>query len=301
MRLAWVMMAVLAVLQPACGASSRADRVARRSRPSQARDAAPGCVTAAVGERGEVDGRSYLLDAPAAPADRPLPLVLAFHGFLGDPGNLRAGVGFAGAAGNDLIVAYPAGHDGVRLLGTVGVGWDLRPDQTTDRDFVRRLLDHLEREPVRRSPAHLCHRHVERRVRREPARLSARRSVRRRRGGRGRAGPGRLPAVAAGADPVPLWLGRCGGAARVGASGRRLVGAPQRMRCRSTGRRLHQVGGVRSGGRGMCRTAASPLAGGRDAAHPGVLPSAREVLTVRQLDPPGLKLRSGLTVFSCVG
>src|SRR5262245_208130 len=102
-----------------------------------------GSLPAANGERHELDGRWYLLDAPAAPADRPLPLVLAFHGFRSDPENLRAGSGFVGAP--DLIVAYPAGHDGVRLLGTVGVGWDLRPDQTTDRDFVRRLLDHLER------------------------------------------------------------------------------------------------------------------------------------------------------------
>jgi len=145
MRVAWVMMAVLAVLQPACGANPRADRKAEAVAPEPSPGCRSGMVAAAVGERGEVDGRSYLLDAPAAPADRPLPLVLAFHGFLGDPGNLRAGVGLAGAAGNDLIVAYPAGHDGVRLLGTVGVGWDLRPDQTTDRDFVRRLLDHLER------------------------------------------------------------------------------------------------------------------------------------------------------------
>jgi polyhydroxybutyrate depolymerase len=108
----------------------------------------PGCragtVPAGRGERGEIDGRWYLLDAPAGPADRPLPLILAFHGFRSGPDELRAGGGLAAAAREDAVVVFPAGHDGVRLLGVVGRGWDLRPDQTTDRDFVRRLLDHLE-------------------------------------------------------------------------------------------------------------------------------------------------------------
>jgi polyhydroxybutyrate depolymerase len=34
----------------------------------------------------------------------------------------------------------------VALLGTVGRGWDLRPDQTRDRDFVRALIDRVEAE-----------------------------------------------------------------------------------------------------------------------------------------------------------
>ena len=127
-----------------CGASPPGAGVAASAPAVPSPGCRAGTTPAAAGERGAVDGRSYLLDAPAGPADRPLPLVLAFHGFRGDPEDLRAGAGFVGAGGNDLIVAYPAGHDGVRLLGTVGRGWDLRPDQTTDRDFVRRLLDHLE-------------------------------------------------------------------------------------------------------------------------------------------------------------
>jgi polyhydroxybutyrate depolymerase len=135
---------LVAVFLAACSAGPPPAGDAASAPPLPSPGCRPGMVPAAVGEHGEVDGRSYLLDAPAGPADRPLPLVLAFHGFRSDPEDLRAGAGFLGAAGDGLVVAYPAGHDGVRLLGTVGLGWDLRAGQTTDRDFVRRLIDHLE-------------------------------------------------------------------------------------------------------------------------------------------------------------
>ena len=106
-----------------------------------------GNLPALNGERRELDGRSYLIDAPAAPADEPLPLVLAFHGFRGSPADLRGGTGLSQLAQQERFVAvYPAGHEGVELLGTTGRGWDLRPDQTRDRDFVVALLDHLEHE-----------------------------------------------------------------------------------------------------------------------------------------------------------
>jgi len=106
-----------------------------------------GSLPAANGERHELDGRAYLLDAPAAPADRPLPLVLAFHGFRSNPADLRGGTGLSELARSEGFVAvYPEGHDGVALLGTTGRGWDLRPEQTRDRDFVRALLDRLESE-----------------------------------------------------------------------------------------------------------------------------------------------------------
>jgi polyhydroxybutyrate depolymerase len=105
----------------------------------------PGTAEAANGTRFEVDGRTVLLDAPAAPADRPLPLIIAFHGFRGDPAELRAGTKLDELALREqVVVAYPTGRDDVFLLGTRGRGWDLRPDQTTDREFVRRLLDRLE-------------------------------------------------------------------------------------------------------------------------------------------------------------
>jgi len=105
----------------------------------------PGAFPAAAGERGEFAGRPYLLDAPAGPSDRPLPLVFAFHGFRSDPDDMRAGTGLAELARTqDVVVVYPRGHEGVELLGTTGVGWDMRPDQTKDRDFVRALLDQLE-------------------------------------------------------------------------------------------------------------------------------------------------------------
>jgi polyhydroxybutyrate depolymerase len=113
--------------------------------------ASPGCragsLPAASGERHELEGRTYLLDAPAAAADRPLPLVFAFHGFRSSPDDLRGGTGLAQLAQAERFIAvYPEGHDGVALLGTTGRGWDLRPDQTRDRDFVRALLDRLEGE-----------------------------------------------------------------------------------------------------------------------------------------------------------
>jgi polyhydroxybutyrate depolymerase len=106
-----------------------------------------GTLPALEGERRELDGRVYLIDAPAASADEPLPLVLAFHGFRGSPEDLRGGTGLSQLAQRERFVAvYPAGHQGVELLGTTGRGWDLRPDQTRDRDFVVALLDRLEQE-----------------------------------------------------------------------------------------------------------------------------------------------------------
>jgi len=119
--------------------------------PPAAGSASAGChagnLPAADGERRELDGRAYLLDAPAGPADSPLPLVLAFHGFRSSPDDLRGGTGLSQLARTERFVAvYPEGHDGVALLGTTGRGWDLRPEQTRDRDFVRALLDRLEGE-----------------------------------------------------------------------------------------------------------------------------------------------------------
>jgi polyhydroxybutyrate depolymerase len=131
----------------ACGAPPAAESGSTLVPPEPSAGCRPGTLSAAVGERHEVAGRSYLFDAPAAPADRPLPVVLAFHGFRSDASDLRAGIGFAQLAGNQgIAVVYPEGHDGVELLGMTGVGWDLRPDQTTDRDFVRTVLDRLDAE-----------------------------------------------------------------------------------------------------------------------------------------------------------
>jgi polyhydroxybutyrate depolymerase len=113
--------------------------------PEPSRGCRAGTVARAAGTRLEVDGRTVLLDAPGAPADRPLPLVVAFHGFRSDPEALRAGTNLDEVSRREqVVVAYPAGRDDVELLGTRGRGWDLRPEQTTDRDFVRTLLDRLE-------------------------------------------------------------------------------------------------------------------------------------------------------------
>jgi polyhydroxybutyrate depolymerase len=128
----------------ACG---RATSESSRAGAGPSAGCRSGNLPALNDERRELDGRSYLIDAPAAPADEPLPLVLAFHGFRGSPEDLRGGTGLSQLAQQERFVAvYPAGHEGVELLGTTGRGWDLRPDQTRDRDFVVALLDHLERE-----------------------------------------------------------------------------------------------------------------------------------------------------------
>lgn len=136
-----------ASLHAACGASPPADggtTATLEAEPSA------GCRTGASfpavnGARLDVADRRTLLDAPAAPPDRPLPLIVAFHGFRGSPDDLRAGTGLPELArAEGVVVAYPEGHAGVELLGTRGRGWDLRSDQTTDRDFVRALLDRLE-------------------------------------------------------------------------------------------------------------------------------------------------------------
>ena len=138
------LVAILALLAAGCGG-------AKSDTPGAGVQASAGCrsgsLPASEGERHELDGRTYLVDAPAALADRPLPLVLAFHGFRSNPEDLRAGTGLPALARRESIVAvYPEGHDGVALLDTVGRGWDLRPDQTRDRDFVRALLDQVEAE-----------------------------------------------------------------------------------------------------------------------------------------------------------
>lgn len=91
--------------------------------------------------------RRYIVDVPAAPADRPLPVVLSFHGFRGSPWGLRWWTGWAALARREgFIAVHPEGHRGVELLGTTGRGWDLRPDQTRDLAFVRAILDGLETE-----------------------------------------------------------------------------------------------------------------------------------------------------------
>ena len=89
--------------------------------------------------------RESLLDAPGGPADRPRPVVLVFHGFRSDAVNLRAAAGWVALAEREgVIVVHPDGHEGVRLLGTVGRGWDFAPGETRDRDLVADVLDRLE-------------------------------------------------------------------------------------------------------------------------------------------------------------
>ena len=131
------------------------ERAALAAAAAEAPEPSAGCRAGALararGERGirTVGGeeRAYLIDAPAAPADRPLPLVLSFHGFRGSARGQRWWTGLGRLALREGFVAvHPEGHDGVHLLGTTGRGWDFRPGETRDTDFVRALLDGLERE-----------------------------------------------------------------------------------------------------------------------------------------------------------
>ncbi|HLK12323.1 MAG TPA: PIG-L family deacetylase [Candidatus Binatia bacterium] len=114
-----------------------------------------GCRAAVLpalhGERRSVrvgaEAREYVVDAPAGRGDRPLPVVLDFHGFRGNAERERAATGFGRLAARDGFIAVaPEGHAGVRLLGTTGTGWSMVPSDTRDVDFVRALLDRLERD-----------------------------------------------------------------------------------------------------------------------------------------------------------
>jgi len=149
----------LALLVAACGRGlpepGPEERAALAAADAVAPDPSAGCrwgTRAPVrGERRTLvvagEERSYLVDAPAAPADRPLPLVLSFHGFRGSASGHRWWTRWGALARwEGFIAVHPEGHDDVRLLGTTGRGWDLSPDETRDADFVRALLDALERE-----------------------------------------------------------------------------------------------------------------------------------------------------------
>ena len=109
----------------------------------------PGFLPAVRGERrrlrvGGVE-RSYLLDAPAGPADRALPVVVSLHGFRSSAWRHRWWSGWGTLALEESFVAvHPEGHEGVELLRTTGRGWDFRRGETRDVDFIRALLDGLE-------------------------------------------------------------------------------------------------------------------------------------------------------------
>jgi polyhydroxybutyrate depolymerase len=129
--------------------------VARASAAAVAAEPSAGChpgeqpALRGVRRRLVVGGeeRSYLLDAPAAPGGRALPIVLSFHGFRSSAWRHRWWIGLARLGHREgFIAVHPEGHADVRLLGRTGRGWDIRPDETRDADFVRALLDELERE-----------------------------------------------------------------------------------------------------------------------------------------------------------
>ncbi|MEO6026193.1 MAG: hypothetical protein ABIR79_04940 [Candidatus Binatia bacterium] len=136
--------------EPIMGSSSAVAAAAALA-PVPSAGCHPGALPAAVGARRTlvVAGaeRSYLIDAAASPADRPRPLVLAFHGFQHSAAGLRARIGLAEhAAAGDFVAVHAEGRDGVRLLNTTGRGWDLGPEGTGDAVFVRAMLDAVEQE-----------------------------------------------------------------------------------------------------------------------------------------------------------
>ena len=137
---------------PELGGDERAAIVAARLVPSaDSSGCHAGELSALDGVRRRItvgtDVRSYIVDAPASPADRPLPVVLSFHGFRGSAWRHRWWTGWGALASREgIIVLDPEGHEGVELLQTRGRGWDFRPGETRDVDFVRALLDAVEQE-----------------------------------------------------------------------------------------------------------------------------------------------------------
>jgi polyhydroxybutyrate depolymerase len=119
--------------------------------PDPSAGCAPGASPAVRGARVRIavgdEERSYLLDAPAAPAERPLPVVVSLHGFRGSARSQRWWTGFGRLARAEGFVAvHPEGRDDVHLLNTTGRGWDVRPSDTQDAAFVALVLDRLEHE-----------------------------------------------------------------------------------------------------------------------------------------------------------
>lgn len=96
-----------------------------------------------------VDGhdRSFALHVPAAlPAGRRVPLVIVLHGYSGNGPRMEHVTGFSALADSvGLIVAYPNGERSA----TVRRHWDDHGQPSADVDFLRALIDTLERrEPV---------------------------------------------------------------------------------------------------------------------------------------------------------
>jgi polyhydroxybutyrate depolymerase len=115
----------------------------------------PGChagetaaVVAAPGElRVGDERRTWILDVPAGPTDRALPVVFAFHGFGDSAANFRRWNGLADLGRRaGFVVVTPDGHEGVRLLGRIDRGWDRTPSDEHDLAFVRVLLDTIGRD-----------------------------------------------------------------------------------------------------------------------------------------------------------
>jgi len=147
-----------AVLTAACGrglpgpdADERAALAsAARVAPAPSRGCTGGRPAARAGRRHVLVGgedRRYIVDAPVAPPDRPLPVVLSFHGFRGSARGQRWWTGWGALARREgLIAVHPEGHPGVELLNTTGRGWDIRPGDRRDVTFVGAILDALEEE-----------------------------------------------------------------------------------------------------------------------------------------------------------
>jgi len=91
--------------------------------------------------------RSYILDVPAhLTPERPVPLLLDFHGF----GHSAAGVwrvsGFRELGMREgFVTAYPQGLP-VHLLGREDAGWEMTIDGNRDVAFAAALIDKLEEE-----------------------------------------------------------------------------------------------------------------------------------------------------------
>jgi polyhydroxybutyrate depolymerase len=142
------MAAALIVLAAGCGGGERA----AKSLPNPSPGCHPGAIDTSVrAEERTLDvagvPRTYILDVPVGPADRPRPLLLAFHAFDARGRRLRRGSLLGRLAHRrGVIVAFPDGSDDVVVGGRAGRGWHVDLEGSPDVTFVRLLLDQLERD-----------------------------------------------------------------------------------------------------------------------------------------------------------
>ncbi len=114
------------------------DRVPRQNLPAEG-EALPAAGSRYITLQRPEGARRYLLHLPPQPASRPLPLVIALHGYGSNPAQTENLTGFstlADAAG--FAVAYPLGEGSKPQ-------WRFLGHDTHDEDFIIALIDDAAR------------------------------------------------------------------------------------------------------------------------------------------------------------